>query len=31
MTPAQFKEYYAEDPEIAKLELAKVTEKSHLG
>lgn len=31
MTPAQFKEYYAEDSDTARLELAKVTEKSHLG
>jgi len=31
MTPAQFKQYYAEDPETATLELAKVTEKSYLG
>lgn len=31
MTPAQFKQYYAEDPETATLELAKVTAKSHLG
>lgn len=31
MTPAQFKQYYKEDPETATLELAKVTEKSHLG
>ena len=31
MTPAQFKEYYAKDPETARLELAKVTAKSHLG
>lgn len=31
MTPAQFKEYYAHDPETARLELAKVTAKSHLG
>jgi transposase InsO family protein len=31
MTPAQFKEYYARDPETARLELAKVTAKSHLG
>ncbi len=30
MTPAQFKQYYAEDPETATLELAKVYEKSHL-
>lgn len=31
MTPAQFKRYYAQDPETATLELARVTEKSHLG
>ena len=31
MTPAQFKQYYIEDPVTATLELAKVTEKSHLG
>jgi IS30 family transposase len=31
MTPAQFKQYYARDPEAATLELAKVTAKSHLG
>jgi hypothetical protein len=31
MTPAQFKRYYSDDPETATLELAKVTEKSHLG
>jgi hypothetical protein len=31
MTPAQFKQYYAKDPETARLELAKVTAKSHLG
>lgn len=31
MTPAQFKQCYAADPETATLELAKVTEKSHLG
>lgn len=31
MTPAQFKAYYAENPSTARLELAKVTEKSHLG
>lgn len=31
MTPAQFKQYYAENPETATLELAKVTAKSHLG
>ena len=31
MTPAQFKQYYKENPETATLELAKVTEKSHLG
>lgn len=31
MTPHQFKEYYASDPEAATLELAKVTAKSHLG
>ena len=31
MTPAQFKQYYEENPEAATLELAKVTEKSHLG
>ena len=31
MTPAQFKEYYARDPQTARLELAKVTAKSHLG
>jgi len=31
MTPAQFKEYYAADPDNARLELAKVTAKSHLG
>lgn len=31
MTPAQFKQYYNQDPETATLELAKVTEKSHLG
>lgn len=31
MTPAQFKEYYNQDPEAATLALAKVTEKSRLG
>ena len=31
MTPAQFKQYYDQDPETARIELAKVTEKSHLG
>jgi IS30 family transposase len=31
MTPAQFKEYYAKDPDNARLELAKVTARSHLG
>lgn len=31
MTPAQFKQYYKDNPETATLELAKVTEKSHLG
>lgn len=31
MTPAQFKEYYQQDPEAARLELAKVTAGSHLG
>lgn len=31
MTPVQFKEYYARDPETARLKLAKVTAKSHLG
>ena len=31
MTPAQFKAYYTQDPETARLELAKVTAKSHLG
>ncbi len=31
MTPAQFAQYYAENPETATLELAKVTAKSHLG
>lgn len=31
MTPAQFRRYYAQDPEAARLDLAKVTEKSHLG
>jgi IS30 family transposase len=31
MTPAQFKEYYVLDPETARIELAKVTAKSHLG
>lgn len=31
MTPAQFKEYYKQNPELATLELEKVTEKSHLG
>ena len=31
MTPAQFKQYYKENPETARIELAKVTEKSHLG
>lgn len=31
MTPAQFKQYYIDNPETATLELAKVTEKSHLG
>lgn len=30
-TPQQFKEYYATDPETARLELAKVTARSHLG
>ena len=31
MTPAQFKQYYQQDPEAAKLGLAKVLEKSRLG
>lgn len=31
MTPAQFKQYYNDNPETARMELAKVTEKSHLG
>jgi IS30 family transposase len=31
MTPAQFKQYYTENPETATLELAKVYGKSHLG
>lgn len=31
MTPAQFKQYYEQDPEAAKLALTKVHEKSHLG
>jgi hypothetical protein len=31
MTPVQFREYYKENPETARIELAKVTEKSHLG
>lgn len=31
MTPAQFKVLYTRDPETARLELAKVTAKSHLG
>ena len=31
MTPEQFRHYYNQDPEAATLELAKVTEKSHLG
>jgi transposase InsO family protein len=31
MTPAQFKQYYAENPEAATLELAKVLRKSRLG
>lgn len=31
MTPRQFKEFYANDPEAAKLALAKVYKKSHLG
>ena len=31
MTPAQFKQYHAESPELATMELVKVTEKSHLG
>ena len=31
MTPAQFKQYYTENPEAATLALAKVTEKSRLG
>lgn len=31
MTPAQFKQYYKDNPETARIELAKVTEKSHLG
>ncbi len=31
MTPAQFKQYYKQNPETATLELAKVTAKSHLG
>ena len=31
MTPAQFKEYYECNPGTARLELAKVTAKSHLG
>lgn len=31
MTPKQFEAYYAKDPETARLELAKVTAKSHLG
>jgi hypothetical protein len=30
MTPAQFKTFYQENPELATLELAKVYEKSHL-
>lgn len=30
MTPAQFKQFYAANPKVATLELAKVTEKSHL-
>lgn len=31
MTPKQFKELYLKDPELAKLKLAKVYRKSHLG
>ena len=31
MTPAQFREYYAQNPATATLELAKVTAQSHLG
>ena len=31
MTPKQFKELYLKDPELAKLKLAKVYKKSHLG
>jgi len=31
MTPAQFKQYYEEDPEAATLELTKVLERSRLG
>jgi hypothetical protein len=31
MTPKQFKEFYENDPDAARLELAKVTAKSHLG
>lgn len=31
MTPRQFKDYYQQDPEAARLALAKVYEKSHLG
>lgn len=31
MTPAEFKQYYDENPEAATLELTKVYEKSHLG
>jgi hypothetical protein len=31
MTPMQFKTLYLKDPELAKLELAKLYRKSHLG
>lgn len=31
MTPSQFKQFYSQDPDNARLELAKVTAKSHLG
>lgn len=31
MTPSQFKQFYGQNPDSAKLELAKVTAKSHLG
>jgi hypothetical protein len=31
MTPLQFSKYYNDDPNTARIELAKVTAKSHLG